>query len=136
MACNWTGGVGEQLFEVLALVAVRSSGGGVSDRHQAARRDAAANFVFQAMLVFEMSFYTDTFGISAAAAGTLFLAVRFFDAVSDPMRGAIADRTTTRWGEFRPWVLGTALPFGLLGFLTFRVPGFGPWGKLVDAYVA
>lgn len=97
--------------------------------------DTAANFVFQTMLVFQLSFYTDTFGISAAAAGTLFLVVRCFDAVFDPMMGAIADRTNTRWGRFRPWVLWTALPFGILGFLTFCVPDLGSTGKLIYAYV-
>ncbi len=97
--------------------------------------DAAANFIFQTMLVFQLAFYTDTFGITAAAAGTLFLVVRFWDAIFDPLMGVIADRTNTRWGKFRPWVLWTAVPFGIMGFLTFTTPHFGPHGKLVYAYV-
>ncbi len=97
--------------------------------------DAAANFIFQAMLVFQLAFYTDTFGISAAAAGTLFLLVRVFDAAFDPLMGIIADRTNTRWGKFRPWVLWTAVPFGIMGFLTFTTPDLSPSGKLVYAYV-
>ena len=97
--------------------------------------DAAANFIFQTMLVFQLAFYTDTFGITAAAAGTLFLVVRFWDAIFDPLMGVIADRTKTRWGKFRPWVLWTAVPFGIMGFLTFTTPHFGPHGKLVYAYV-
>ena len=97
--------------------------------------DAAANFVFQAMLVFQLAFYTDTFGISAAQAGTLFLVVRVFDAVFDPMMGVIADRTNTRWGKFRPWVLWTAVPFGIMGFLTFTTPALTGTAKLVYAYV-
>ena len=97
--------------------------------------DAAANFIFQAMLVFQLAFYTDTFGITAAAAGTLFLVVRVFDAGFDPLMGVIADRTNTRWGRFRPWILWTAVPFGIMGFLTFTTPSFGPHGKLVYAYV-
>jgi sugar (glycoside-pentoside-hexuronide) transporter len=97
--------------------------------------DAAANFIFQAMLVFQLAFYTDTFGITAAAAGTLFLVVRVFDAAFDPMMGVVADRTNTRWGRFRPWVLWTAVPFGIMGFLTFSTPSFGPQGKLIYAYV-
>ena len=97
--------------------------------------DAAANFIFQAMLVFQLAFYTDTFGISAAQAGTLFLVVRVFDAVFDPMMGVVADRTNTRWGKFRPWVLWTAVPFGIMGFLTFTTPALTGSAKLVYAYV-
>jgi sugar (glycoside-pentoside-hexuronide) transporter len=97
--------------------------------------DAAANFIFQTMLVFQLAFYTDTFGITAAAAGTLFLIVRVWDAIFDPMMGVIADRTNTKWGKFRPWILWTAVPFGIMGFLTFTTPSFGPSGKLIYAYV-
>jgi glycoside/pentoside/hexuronide:cation symporter, GPH family len=97
--------------------------------------DAAANFVFQTMLMFQLSFYTDTFGITAAAAGTLLLVSRFWDAIFDPMMGIIADRTNTRWGKFRPWVLWTAVPFGVMGFVAFLTPDFSPGGKLVYAYV-
>lgn len=97
--------------------------------------DSAANLIFQTMVMLQLSFYTDTFGISAAAAGTLFLVVRVFDAVFDPMMGVIADRTNTRWGKFRPWILWTAVPYGLMGFLTFTTPNFSDGGKLIYAYV-
>lgn len=97
--------------------------------------DTAANFIFQTILVFQLAFYTDVFGISAAAAGTLFLVVRISDAFTDPMMGIIADRTNTRWGKFRPYVLFSAVPFGVLAFLTFTTPDLGPTGKLVWAYV-
>ncbi len=97
--------------------------------------DAAANFVFQTMVVFQLSFYTDTFGITAAAAGTLLLVARFFDAIFDPIMGIVADRTNTRWGKFRPWVLWTAVPFGVMGFVAFLTPDFSPGGKLAYAYV-
>jgi len=96
--------------------------------------DTAANFIFQTMIVFQLSFYTDTFGIAASAAGTLFIVVRAWDAVFDPLMGAIADRTHTRWGKFRPWILWSAIPFGLMGVLTFLTPDFGPSGKLAYAY--
>lgn len=96
--------------------------------------DTAANFIFQTMIVFQLSFYTDTYGIAAAAAGTLFMVVRVWDAVFDPLMGLIADRTSTRWGKFRPWILWTAAPFGLMGVLTFLTPDFGPSGKLAYAY--
>ncbi len=97
--------------------------------------DSAANFIFQTMLIFLMSFYTDVFGITAAVAGTLFLVARVTDAIFDFLMGAIADRTETRWGKFRPWVLWTALPFGILGVLTFTTPDLTADGKIVYAYV-
>lgn len=97
--------------------------------------DTAANFIFQTMVMFQLAFYTDTFGITAAAAGTLLVVVRFWDAIFDPLMGIVADRTNTRWGKFRPWVLWTAVPFGIMGFLTFMTPDLGSGGKLVYAYV-
>lgn len=97
--------------------------------------DAAANFIFQTMIIFQLAFYTDTFGITAAAAGTLFLVVRVFDAAFDPLMGVVADRTNTRWGKFRPWILWTAVPFGIMGFLAFTTPDLSPSGKLAYAYV-
>src|SRR5687767_13766674 len=97
--------------------------------------DMAANFIFQTMVMFQLAFYTDTFGIAAAAAGTLLVVVRVFDAAFDPVMGVIADRTNTRWGKFRPWILWTAVPFGLAAFLTFVTPDFDAGGKLAYAYV-
>ena len=97
--------------------------------------DAAANFVFQTMLIFQLGFYTDVFGISAVAAGTLLLVGRFWDAAFDPFMGVVADRTNTRWGKFRPWVLWSAVPFALFFFLAFTTPDFGSTGKLIYAYV-
>jgi GPH family glycoside/pentoside/hexuronide:cation symporter len=79
-------------------------------------------------------FYTDTFGITAASAATLLATVRLWDAVFDPLIGVLADRTKTRWGRFRPWILWTAAPLGLLSFLTFTTPHFTPGGKLIYAY--
>jgi sugar (glycoside-pentoside-hexuronide) transporter len=97
--------------------------------------DTAANFIFQTMLVFQTFFYTDVFGISPAEAGTLLLVARVWDAIFDPMMGVIADRTNTRWGKFRPWVLWTAVPFGVMGYLIFITPDLTHQGKLVYAYV-
>ncbi len=97
--------------------------------------DASANFVFQIMVMFQVGFYTDVFGITAAAAGTLLLVGRFWDAIFDPIMGAVADRTETRWGKFRPWILWTAIPFALLFYLTFTTPHFSSGGKLVYAYI-
>jgi len=97
--------------------------------------DAAANFVFQTMLIFQLGFYTDVFGITAAAAGTLLLVGRFWDAVFDPFMGVIADRTNTKWGKFRPWVLWSAVPFAIMFVLAFTTPDFSASGKLVYAYI-
>jgi len=97
--------------------------------------DAAANFVFQTMLIFQLGFYTDVYGISAAAAGTLLLVGRFWDALFDPFMGVIADRTETKWGKFRPWVLWSAVPFMAMFVLAFTTPDFSASGKLVYAYI-
>jgi glycoside/pentoside/hexuronide:cation symporter, GPH family len=97
--------------------------------------DSAANFIFQTMMLLQLSFYTDTFGLTAAAAGTLFLVARLWGAVVDPVMGALSDRTNTRWGKFRPWIVWTAVPFGIIGFLAFLTPDFSHSGKLVYAYI-
>lgn len=98
--------------------------------------DAAANFVFQLLLVFQAGFYTDLMGIGAAALGTLLLVVRVSDAFVDPLMGVLADRTTHRWGKFRPWVLWSAVPFALAFWAAFTVPpGVGSTGRLVYAVV-
>jgi Na+/melibiose symporter-like transporter len=97
--------------------------------------DGAANFVFQTMLIFQLPFYTNVFGISAAAAGTLLLVGRFWDAVFDPFMGTLADRTNTRWGKFRPWVLWSAVPFAVAFVLVFTTPHLGATGKMVYAYI-
>ncbi len=95
--------------------------------------DAATNFFFQAMIMYQTTFYTDVMGVSAAAIGVLFLVVRLLDGVFDPVMGIVADRTETRMGKFRPWVLWTAVPFGLILWLAYTVPSFGGGAKM--AYV-
>lgn len=97
--------------------------------------DCAANFVFQTQLIFLMSFYTDVFGIAAATVGTMFLVSRLFDAVNDPIMGALADRTNTRWGKYRPWVLLTAVPFAVCFVLAYTTPDLSATGKLIWAIV-
>lgn len=96
--------------------------------------DAAANFVFMTMILFQLNFYTDTVGVAAGVAGTLLLVGRLWDAFFDPMMGVLADRTNTRWGKFRPWVLWTALPWGVVMVLAYTKPGFGSAGTI--AWVA
>ena len=97
--------------------------------------DMAANFVFQTLLAFQLIFYTDVYGLSAAATGTMLLIVGLASGFFDPIVGVIADRTKTRWGRFRPWILWTAAPFGVMAVVAFMTPNFGPGGKLIYAYV-
>jgi|WetSurMetagenome_2_1015567.scaffolds.fasta_scaffold00004_128 glycoside/pentoside/hexuronide:cation symporter, GPH family len=97
--------------------------------------DSAANFIFQTIMLLQLSFYTNTFGISAAAIAILFLVGRLVGAFADPVMGVIADRTETRWGKFRPWILWTALPFGIVGFLAFYTPDLEQTGKVIWAFV-
>jgi GPH family glycoside/pentoside/hexuronide:cation symporter len=97
--------------------------------------DTASNLFFQTSIYFLLYFYTDVFGISAVAIGTMFLVTRIWDAVNDPMMGAIADRTNTRWGKFRPYLFWFAVPFGILGVLMFTTPNLDSGGKLIWAYV-
>ncbi|WP_077340686.1 MFS transporter [Pseudocolwellia agarivorans] len=96
--------------------------------------DAAANLVWRGALAYLAVFYTDTFGLTAAAAAMLFLVVRLSDGVTDIVMGMIADRTNTRWGKFRPWILWSTPVLGLFMVLCFTTPNFSDNGKLVYAY--
>ena len=95
--------------------------------------DSAANFVFQTQITFLMYFYTDVFGISAAVAGTILLVSRVVDAFIDPIVGALADRTNTRWGRYRPWVLWTAVPMAIALVLCYTTPNLDTTGKIIWA---
>jgi GPH family glycoside/pentoside/hexuronide:cation symporter len=97
--------------------------------------DTASNFFFATFNVFLLYYYTDIFGLSAAAVGTMFLLTKILDAVSDPIMGLIADRTNSRWGKFRPYLLWAAVPYGLCGYAMFANPDLSYAGKLVYAYV-
>ncbi|MCU0335225.1 MAG: MFS transporter [Chitinophagaceae bacterium] len=97
--------------------------------------DLAANLIFQTLMAFLAFFYTDIFKIPAAQAGTVMLIGGIVGAVFNIVMGAIADRTQTRWGKFRPWVLWTAIPFGAIALLAFSTPDFGSTGKLIYALV-
>lgn len=91
--------------------------------------DSACNIYFQIVIVYLMQFYTDVFGISAAAAGTMFLIVRIVDGLTDLIMGAISDRTKSRWGKYRPYMLWLAIPFAVLGILVFITPDFSEIGR-------
>ncbi|BDX39731.1 MFS transporter [Tenuifilaceae bacterium CYCD] len=95
--------------------------------------DTASHFVWDMVGFWLMFFYTDVYGISAAAAGTIMLIARFWDMAIDPLIGVVSDRTNTRWGKFRPYILFGALPYALLSILTFTTPNFGEVGKIIYA---
>lgn len=97
--------------------------------------DLGCNLVFSTMASYLMVFYTDVFGITAAAAGTMMLVTKFIDALTDTGMGLIVDRTHTKWGQGRPYFLIGAVPFAVFTFLTFYIPDLGSGGKLVWAYV-
>src|SRR5262245_40493852 len=84
--------------------------------------DGAANFVFMTMVLFQSNFYTGVMGIAASTAGWLLLVPRVWDAFFDPVMGIAADRTRTRWGRYRPWILFTAIPWGVVMYLAYRTP--------------
>lgn len=96
--------------------------------------DAASNFFFQVFNIFLLYYYTDVFGIDAALVGVMFIVTKVVDAVSDPVMGLVADRTETRWGKFRPYLLWGAIPYGLCGFAMFAGPDLSDSGKLIYAY--
>ncbi|GLX77830.1 MFS transporter [Thalassotalea insulae] len=98
--------------------------------------DTASNIIFQTVMMFLLIYYTDVVGLSPAVVGTLFLVVRIFDAVTDPLMGALADRTHTRWGQFRPYLLWLALPFGIISVLAFTKFNLSDNGKLIYAFVS
>ena len=96
--------------------------------------DFGINLYFMSAMTFLLFFYTEVYGLSAAVAGGVFLVARIVDAVTDPVMGFIADRTRSRWGKFRPYVLYGPVPLGLITVAMFTVPGFGDFGKVVWAY--
>lgn len=97
--------------------------------------DMASSMFWKLFGTYLMIFYTDVFGLPAAVVGTMFLITRIWDSAFDPIVGVVADRTHSRWGKFRPYLLWLAVPFGIIGILTFVTPDWSPTGKLIYAYV-
>jgi glycoside/pentoside/hexuronide:cation symporter, GPH family len=93
--------------------------------------DCAANFVFMTMILFQLNFYTDVFGLTASAAAAVLLWPRLWDAVFDPIMGVLADRTNTRWGKFRPWIIWTAVPWSVVMVLAYTTPKGWSMGPLI-----
>ena len=97
--------------------------------------DAGCNMIGGAIMLFLNYFYTDVFGLAPALVGTLLLSVRVLDAVTDPIMGAIADRTQSRWGRFRPWLLWVSVPYVLFSVLMFTTPDWSYDNKVIWAFV-
>lgn len=97
--------------------------------------DFASSMFWKLFSMFLMIYYTDVVELTPAAVGTMFLLTRLWDGLNDPIMGIIADRTNTRMGKFRPYLLWVAIPFGIIGVLTFSTFDLGPSGKLIYAYI-
>ncbi|KUM54084.1 MFS transporter [Rheinheimera sp. EpRS3] len=96
--------------------------------------DLAANLIFQTLMTFLAFFYTDVYQIPAGSAAAIIFFGGVIGACFNPVMGLIADRTQTRWGKFRPWILWTAVPFGVIALLAFSTPDFSPQGKIIYAF--
>lgn len=98
--------------------------------------DMASNFYMGFFNIFLLYYYVDVWGIAPAGVATMFLVTKVIDAISDPTMGIIADRTETKWGKYRPYILWVAVPYALLGYLLFLGPDLSQTGKLIFAYVS
>tara|TARA_R110001606_G_scaffold399273_1_gene583316 strand:- start:356 stop:1750 length:1395 start_codon:yes stop_codon:yes gene_type:complete len=107
----------------------------VGEKVSYAAGDVAVNFFFKFFQFFLFYYYTDSVGLSAGVVGSIFLVSRLLDMVTDPAMGAIADRTRTRWGSYRPYLLFVAIPYGICGYLMFLNPDLSTQGKLIYAFV-
>ena len=96
--------------------------------------DGAANIAWRGVATFLFIFYTDVFGLNPAVVGVLFLIARFGDGIIDILMGIVCDRTNSKYGKFRPWILWTAIPLGITLSLLFTTPNLGPTGKVIYAY--
>jgi len=96
--------------------------------------DGAANIAWRGVATFLFIFYTDVYGINPAAVGLLMLIARFSDGIIDVLMGILCDRTNSKYGKFRPWILWTAIPLGITLSMLFTTPNLGPTGKIVYAY--
>ena len=97
--------------------------------------DMAGNFVYQSVLLLLAYYYTDVYGLDAAVVTSIFLVVRIFDAITDPVMGLLVDRTNTRWGKYRPYLLFLCVPYALVSVLVFTVPDLSQDGKTLYAYI-
>ena len=107
----------------------------ISEKIGYALGDSASNLIWMSFIYFQLNFYTDVYGLVASALAIMLLVTRTWDIFFDVIVGMIADRTKTRWGKFRPYLLWMAVPFGIMSVLSFTTPSFDPFGKVVYAYV-
>ena len=96
--------------------------------------DLGANLIFQTLMTFLAFFYTDVYKIPPASAATIIFVGGMIGAFFNPVMGVIADRTHTRWGKFRPWILWTSVPLGIISLLAFSTPELSDQGKLIYAF--
>jgi len=106
----------------------------ISEKIGYALGDGAANIAWRGVATFLFIFYTDVFGLNPAVVGVLFLIARFGDGIIDILMGIVCDRTNSKYGKFRPWILWTAVPLGISLSMLFTTPNLGPTGKVVYAY--
>lgn len=106
----------------------------ISEKIGYALGDGAANIAWRGVATFLFIFYTDVFGISPAAVGVLMLVARFGDGIIDILMGIVCDRTNSKYGKFRPWIMWTAIPLGITLSLLFTSPNLSQTGKIVYAY--
>ena len=97
--------------------------------------DMAGNFVYQSVVLLLAYYYTDVYGLDAATVTGIFIFVRIFDAITDPVIGVLVDRNTSRWGKYRPFLLWLCVPYAISSVLVFTVPDFSEQGKVIYAYV-
>ena len=97
--------------------------------------DMAGNFVYQSVVLLLAFYYTDVFGLDAVTVTSIFIFVRIFDAVTDPIMGVLIDRNNSRWGKYRPFLLFLCVPYAIVSVLVFTVPDLGIEGKTIYAYV-
>lgn len=97
--------------------------------------DMASNFYMGFFGLFLLYYYTDIFGLAPAAVGTMLLVTKVVDAITDPAMGLLSDRTNSRWGKYRPFLLWVAIPYGILGYVLFLGPELSDTGKLIWAYI-
>jgi len=97
--------------------------------------DMAGNFVYQSVVLLLAFYYTDVYGLDAATVTSIFIFVRIFDAVTDPLMGVLIDRNNSRWGKYRPFLLFLCVPYAVVSVLVFTVPDLGIEGKTIYAYV-
>ena len=115
---------------------MKNSAVSIRERIAYALGDAAAGGItWKIMSIAFPLFFTNVFGLTFADAAALMLIARLFDVVTDPIMGSLADRTQSKWGTYRPWLIFGAIPFGLIFALLLYTPDFGPAGKRVYAYV-